>query len=1248
MAGLTLVSCNINGINCAKKRNAVFEWFSRARYDIIFLQETHCCLERQERLWSQEWGGMSLWSKGTNRSRGVAVLFKRNVKFDISNVSLDTDGRYIVFDISVDKSKYHLVNIYAPNNGSERIKFFEKLSDFIASDCENLLAGDFNCTLDNQLDRKNCTGMADRGQAQLHKLINSFDLEDVWRRRNPKQLKFSWQRRDKASRIDFWIISKSLDNQIDVTDYVICPFSDHGCAKLVLRTAETKQGQGIWKMNEKVIKSHLFRMAFKGFWPVWRENRKKYANVNQWWDLGKKKIKDIAIRTSQILRNEQSGKIEVLEKKLQNLANRVDDAQKMVETEEVKKELARMYEQKAEGAKIRARVSWFEEGERSTHYFHNLEVRRGKEKAWSKIMDDQQNLVTGTSNIMKEQVKFYKELYKAEPTDPDIARMFLESVDVKISDGHNCMLEQRLTLEELTATVKQMKNNKSPGSDGIISEFYKLYWDDLKSDLLDVFQYSYENECLPHTQNIAVIRLLFKKGIREDIRNWRPISLLNTDVKILSKLLANRLKKVLPEIIHTDQTGCIEGRFIGQNIRLMQDIIDKSESDETILLLDQEKAFDRVDHGWLFQVLEQFGLPSKYISWFKILYKEMKSCILTNGYVSEHFCLSRGIRQGDSLSALFYVLQAEPFACYIRKKRNLQGIKLSGSTEAKISQYVDDTVLYLNSYNMVNDSLEIIENFGKASGSRLNRQKTECLVMREDRLKSLGENMKVTLGPVKLLGIPLGKTSNENEFWDDIIKKIEKRYCFWKMRDLSLFGKVHVIKSLGMSLVLYASNMLYLSDKNIERITKINYEFLWGGKRPLMKKEICILPRHQGGLGMIDLRIAIKAQRIKWMKRILLSSKDEKWACIPTESFKCLDTKFGIDLFAVRVSDSCNLLDKTQCPFFYKKVLLNMQELKRKRQATSQSQIVWCNNKIKFNGQPLAFAHWAKCGVNYLEDIVENGTYKEEYLYRTILDKRSYVFDLAKLKSAIPLEMLMGKDMQRVRSVNEYEEVLDTRFIVSKQVEKSLNELTTKEIYGMFLQNTATEIKSKQYWVNKFNEPDLDFDKWFACNFNSNIIPRKCVDFNWKVFHGRVSTETTLQKMKLSDGFCTICKTVQENVVHLLIFCKDNDIVWTNIGNLIAKYLGKDFNISEKIILCGILEKSFESDMINLILSITRYTIWKRRNRAKYENSVIGTTSCINWIVAEIKNHVKILLCLRRILNDKTKLKQLRKLSDVL
>jgi hypothetical protein len=282
----------------------------------------------------------------------------------------------------------------------------------------------------------------------------------------------------------------------------------------------------------------------------------------------------------------------------------------------------------------------------------------------------------------------------------------------------------------------------------------------------------------------------------------------------------------------------------------------------------------------------------------------------------EHFSLSRGIRQGDSLSALFYIIQAEPLACYIRKTENIQGIKLNESTEAKISQYVDDTVLYLNSNCMVQEALNIVESFGKASGSRLNRQKTECLVMKEDKLNSMGSDITATLGPVKLLGIPVGKIDKKNEFWDNLIKKIEKRYSFWKMRDLSLFGKVHVIKSLGMSMVLYASNMLSVSETYIDKITKLNYEFLWGGKRPLMKQEICVLPRNHGGLGMFDLRIALKTQRVKWMKKILLSSENENWRCIPVKYMKCLDTKFGIDLFAVRVNDSSLFLDKIQCPVY--------------------------------------------------------------------------------------------------------------------------------------------------------------------------------------------------------------------------------------------------------------------------------------------------------------------------------------------
>ena len=244
-----------------------------AGYDIIFLQETHCCLNRHEKLWSKEWEGKSLWSMGTNRSRGVAVLFKQKVNFDISNVSLDANGRYITFDMFVDDMKYHFVNIYAPNNDYDRIAFFNTLSKFIVDDCENLIAGDFNCTLNNCIDRKNCTSKIDKGQLELQNMIDQYDLEDVWRRRHPFQSKFSWQRLNKAARIDFWLISKSLDNQVDVIDYEMCPFSDHDCVKIQFRTSETEQGRGLWKMNDTLIRTYMFKKCFQSVWSSWKRKK---------------------------------------------------------------------------------------------------------------------------------------------------------------------------------------------------------------------------------------------------------------------------------------------------------------------------------------------------------------------------------------------------------------------------------------------------------------------------------------------------------------------------------------------------------------------------------------------------------------------------------------------------------------------------------------------------------------------------------------------------------------------------------------------------------------------------------------------------------------------------------------------------------------------------------------------------------------------------------------------------------------
>ena len=198
--------------------------------------------------------------------------------------------------------------------------------------------------------------------------------------------------------------------------------------------------------------------------------------------------------------------------------------------------------------------------------FHQLEKRKGKEQLWSSIKDNEGNIVTGTDKIQEIQVQFYKNLYQSQELcfNKELEEKYLEIMEQELKEESKNKLEEDITIAESSKALQKMNNNKSPGQDGICVEFYKLYWNNIKYDFYEVVQQGLENYQLSHSYYLAIIKLLYKKGCRTDIINWRPISLLNTDFKILSKALAERIKTVLPEIIHTDQRGCIKGRYIGR------------------------------------------------------------------------------------------------------------------------------------------------------------------------------------------------------------------------------------------------------------------------------------------------------------------------------------------------------------------------------------------------------------------------------------------------------------------------------------------------------------------------------------------------------------------------------------------------------------------------------------------------------------------------------------------------------------
>ena len=195
---------------------------------------------------------------------------------------------------------------------------------------ETVIGGDFNCVMNNELDRLNCRDGIDIGQIDLKYFMNTFELEDIWRRRNPNRKEYSWMGRGKKSRIDYWIISSSLDNQVDKVRYETAPFSDHSIVYLQLRTAETLHNKGLWKMNVSIIQTKLFQAAFKKMWEQWKQKKQCFQNVRQWWDIGKKQIKELVIWCSKTIHAIQRRETEVLENRLQYLSdNNIKSQEKM-------------------------------------------------------------------------------------------------------------------------------------------------------------------------------------------------------------------------------------------------------------------------------------------------------------------------------------------------------------------------------------------------------------------------------------------------------------------------------------------------------------------------------------------------------------------------------------------------------------------------------------------------------------------------------------------------------------------------------------------------------------------------------------------------------------------------------------------------------------------------------------------------------------------------------------------------------
>ena len=347
-----------------------------------------------------------------------------------------------------------------------------------------------------------------------------------------------------------------------------------------------------------------------------KEKHRDIEDKRLYWEMIKMEIRDFCIRFSKRLAKASKKKEIDLLCKLKQLNERLDQNQQdtslVVEAERVRLELQKIAEHKTKGAIIRSKARWYEHGERNSKYFMNLEKRAHERKHIVKLKTKENEYLEELNNILFEMENFYKSLYSSQTSDDTFnasAPSFLNCNNIKRLDGdHQKACEGLITEEECLSAFKQLSKNKTPGSDRLTAEFYLCFWEYVATPLKDCLNDVYHRGEMSISQRRGVISLLPKKN--KDtllLKNWRPINLLNIDYKIATKCIAKRLEKVLPTLIDRDQTGYVKNRFIGENIRLISDVIELHEKKNLpgmLLFIDFEKAFDSLEWNYLFKVLD--------------------------------------------------------------------------------------------------------------------------------------------------------------------------------------------------------------------------------------------------------------------------------------------------------------------------------------------------------------------------------------------------------------------------------------------------------------------------------------------------------------------------------------------------------------------------------------------------------------------------------------------------------------------
>ena len=326
------------------------------------------------------------------------------------------------------------------------------------------------------------------------------------------------------------------------------------------------------------------------------------------------------------------------------------------------------------------------------------------------------------------------------------------------------------------------------------------------------------------------------------------------------------------------------------------------------------------------------------------------------GYMTNYFQVSRGVRQSCPLGPLRFILSVELLASKIRREPNCRGVSLPNHQEAKISQFAEDTTLISSHTESLRCSLQIVEQFGSISGLKLNKKKTKAMWIGSSKTKNTKIlEFRSTKVPIKILGAHLSYNVDKNNDANFFVKirKMKTKLNLWQTRDLTLYGKSLLAKTLGASQLIYTASMISMPDTVINTVQSHLFSFLWRNKKDKIKRNVAFQPLSEGGLNFINFR--------------LLSNSNDNWKAIPNFYFE----KYGGLLSLLKSNYNTANLDKN-LPLFYRKLLEYFRELNNNSKDNNSDLIRWNNKKTTVEKNSVFWKRWFERGIYFVSDLLNS------------------------------------------------------------------------------------------------------------------------------------------------------------------------------------------------------------------------------------------------------------------------------------